>query len=172
MPGNKIIGDFPDDPERGFDWAVRLERIVTYRAQGLGATKIVERLRDEHNERVSVDYVNQMLREYTEKVRDDLVQLGQTRFAEHDARCEYLYSMIQEKLLNDKLCNKQFSALVIAAVRILERQARLHGIDRQAQGAGGGQRNAWLEHATPEELARIAKKYGLPVPARFELTAN
>ena len=110
------------------------------------------------------DQVRRVIRQAVDAARADERQLVQERYHLHDERLEFLYAQVMKALhaavvFDDKI--------IRAAIMILERQARLHGLDKtrtQASGAFG-----WLETASPDELVRLAKERGIALPATFQL---
>ena len=155
------------EPEKAFDNVIRLDTMIKLRSQGMSVTEIATQTGN------SPYYVHQMLREFARYVRDNTVELAEQRIAEQDARCEYLYRQVQKKLDEASLLDiKYYSQLVAAAIKILDRQARLLGLDR-TRTAGGANQMEWLDKATPKELEDIAKDYGLKLPRSFtDMTAG
>lgn len=144
-------------------------RIIELRAQGVSVPKIVEQLAKDDTP-LAYNTVYQIVREYANAVRDEALQRGEERFAEHDARYEYLYGQIQRRLAraaeNDEYDDGKFAALVRAAVAVLDRQARLLGIDKVKTPNSPAQHD-WLDRATPGQLVELAQKFELKLPEKF-----
>ena len=152
----------PPRPENKLALNRRDSQIVKMRAQGIPSQRIADELN------IDVQLVYKALREAAEEVRDGMLELVQQRIMEHDTRYEYMYRQVQEKIEQaDGLDLKEFANLIRAAVAILERQARLLGLDK-AVITGVRAEKDWLESATPKELIDIAKRFDLVIPEKFE----
>ena len=53
--------------------------------------------------------------------------------------------------------------LVRSAILIMDRQAKLHGLDKQKAPTNPD----WLENASQPELIRLAKERGIALPEKF-----
>lgn len=151
------------------NWTPAQLRVIELRAQGLSVPKIAKQIAQEGFD-LSCQTCYQIVREYAETVRENAVGWGEERFAEADARLEYLYAQIQERLaaaaLNPLCDDGKFAGLVRAAVAVLDRQARLLGLDRTKALGGTGQHD-WLDKTTPAQLAALAEKFDLKLPKQF-----
>lgn len=103
-----------------------------------------------------------------QEVRDATQDLCEERFMASDARLEWLYTQIVERLTLVPVDDPSgFSALAKAAVTILERIAKQWGTDAERQRGQGG--NDWLSKDSPAELERLATKHGIPLPKPFSV---
>ena len=163
----------PDGPQMDLAWAERRDRIVELRAKGMLPREIGPTVGMTENA------VYQVLREAAEEVRDRMQERIEQRFMEHDARYEYMYRQVQDKLSAAVspdgvalMTLSEYAGLLRAAVAILERQAKLLGLDRNPGGAGGQRKGDWLDSATPKQLIDLAAKYGLDTPGKFVAEAD
>lgn len=147
-------------PKREF----QIERILRLRAVGFDAREIARKLSDDPEiGKISSVTVARLMGEAAREARERHRELADKRFLEQDATLEYLRSKYMQLVesspgYDDKLAR--------ALVSILERQAKLHGLDRgKANGGHGG--NDWLEEATKDDLLRAAEAYGIRVPEKF-----
>lgn len=126
-----------------------------------------------------VKVVATRVREVVAEARADARAHVQKRFTQHDERLEFLY----------KCCLKRINAMnlrqnanpnnewgfdekaVRAAVCVLERQARLLGIDKNVS-VGGPNFNGWLDNQSGADLERLALSYGIDLPKPFDTSST
>lgn len=157
-------------PKPLFDPYIPLHaRVIDLRSQGLSVPKIVKRLAKEGTPLVAVT-VYQLINEYAQSVRESILELGTNRFAEADARLEYLYRQVVRRLRKAAVApecdDAKYAALIRAALAVLERQARLLGLDKTKERGGTGNSD-WLEGKTPAQLVQLAGQWGIQLPERF-----
>jgi hypothetical protein len=112
-----------------------------------------------------------ILRAAAERTRDHMVEILEARLAEHDAKCEWLYDVCARKIqtLVDK---NEFDANVIrAAIAVLERQAKLLGLDKTKLKQGPGNAD-WMDTADDAALVRAADRMGIKLPESFRLASG
>lgn len=145
--------------EELLDDAEKTREVFDLRRDGLDAVEIAVRLG------CGVQHVHRIMRTAVDRMRADEQTLIRERFFTHDARLEWLYKRLVEQI-NASPCFDE--KLVRAAVTVLDRQARLLGLDR-AKIQQVPESQAWLDKATPEELVRMAEERGLKLPEKFRL---
>lgn len=149
------------DPARAVEWETRRLRLM----EMVGEGKSVKYCCDELS--ISAPQYYKLLREAAEAVRDRTLDLITERFAMHDWRYEAMLRQVQARIdacpVEDHIA---FAALIRAAIAVLERQAKLFGLDR-AKNEGGRNQNDWLDKAPASELVKMAKSLGVTIPAGF-----
>lgn len=117
---------------------------------------------------VSYTSVKSAVATYRVQMSAEMLEVADEYFQLHVDRLEGLWARVQKELT----ALPQFDEKVFkVAIQILERQAKLLGLDRGNRAAGvprtGGQKD-WLAEATPSELIAEIESYGLQVPERFK----
>lgn len=139
----------------------RLFTVISLRAAGVPAKEIADSLG------LSVPRVYQYLAEATTAARERNVDLVEEMFLLHQERLERLFRLAQAHI--DK-CETFDDRAFRVAILILERQARLLGLDKTPEKPGGKSGGYdWLENSTKEELIAEAERRGLRVPEKFKL---
>lgn len=111
------------------------------------------------------------VKEVVEQAREDSRAHVLKRFTQHDERCEYLYKVCLKRINKMNLKHQDgewdFDDKAIrAAVAVLDRQARLLGLDKSVN-TGGQNFNAWLDNQSGADLERLARQYGIDLPEKF-----
>lgn len=108
------------------------------------------------------------IKEVVDQAREDAQAHVKLRFTQHDQRCEYLYKMCLKRINSAHLKHSGgFDDRAIrAAVAVLDRQARLLGLDKSAN-TGGQNFNVWLDNQSGADLERLARQYGIDLPQPF-----
>lgn len=149
--------------------AAQAQKVLDLLAEGKTHVEIAKLLG------LSVRQVATRVREVVAEARENARDHVNLRFTQHDERLEYLY----------KMCLKRINAMnlrqnaddewgfddkaVRAAVAVLDRQARLLGLDRTVN-TGGQNFNSWLDNQSGADLERLAVQYGIDLPKKFETT--
>jgi hypothetical protein len=113
------------------------------------------------------------IKEVVDQAREDAAAHVKLRFTQHDERCEYLYRCCLKRINSANLKHSgEFDDKAIrAAVAVLDRQARLLGLDRTAN-TGGQNFNVWLDNQSGADLERLARQYGIEIPRPFATDAG
>jgi hypothetical protein len=150
------------DESKELAFAERTSQIVSLRASGKSATDIAEAIG------CDVRTVYRSIKDEAEKVRAGTAELVSSMFMLHQERLERLWAKAQERIdaLEDTASSADFCHAVRAAIMILERQARLLGLDREKAG-GRGAAADWLDTASEAELRVTAERYGLRIPEKL-----
>lgn len=86
-----------------------------------------------------------------------------------DMRLEELYRRVHELIVKAEGFDDR---LFKTAITILERQAKLLGLDKTTRSSPvklAARDQKWMDEATPSELVAEVESYGIEVPARFKL---
>lgn len=144
------------------------ERVIQMRNKGLTRAQIATACD------LTLSQVNQAIETTILELRDGAPLLVEEMYHVHHERLEALFQLVQSKI--DKMDPDVFDLdLFKAALSILERQAKLHGLDHDKKNqkktrVGATDRgDDWLDNATPAELIHEAESYGLNVPEKFKL---
>lgn len=92
----------------------------------------------------------------------------QQRAYEHDLRCELLYSLAIEHAIRVSKAGDFSPDAVRLALSVLERQAKLWGLDRKTEKGKNGMAD-WSDKASLDDLIREAKRLGVTVPEKFSV---
>ena len=149
------------DPERNIDHHQEKADILRMRSGGLSMVEIAEQTG------LSLATVMRRLKEIADDTRDRHVEIADEMFAVHQARLEALYRKINERIAQLEVFDDR---VFRAAVMVLERQAKLLGLDREKRDTGRAGQNDWIESATADEVVRRAKELGINVPEKFDVT--
>ena len=112
--------------------------------------------------------VQRIVRNEAIEVRRRNAALCDERYAEQDATLEYAIGKV---IANLEKCDWLDDKLLRALCVLLDRQAKLHGIDRAKQG-GGASKHDWLEGKSHAELMAEAERLGVRVPRPFKTTID
>lgn len=105
----------------------------------------------------------------TANVRKENVGMAEELFMLANMRLERLWRWVQSHL--DKMTEFD-DKLVRSAVQVLDRQARMNGLDKQTRPGGGGASDAdWVDAATPTELDTYLKRQGFSIPDHIKVPA-
>lgn len=156
-----------EDPGKTLDHAEGVEEILRRRAAGELYPAIAAALG--YSER----HVHRLISEAAERCRRDNAALVAKRFLEHDRRCEHLYDVCLRRIQAQIEAGDFDDRVIRAAVTVLDRQARLLGLDASKRVGGGGDGpNAWLDKAPLSDVVREAKILGLELPKEFDTKAT
>lgn len=104
-----------------------------------------------------------------QQVREETVDMAAELYAIANMRLEELWRACQRGI-DDMVSAGAFDANVVrAAISVLERQAKMNGLDRTRGSPRANDPGDWLESATPRELAARAKALGLSIPDTLTL---
>lgn len=112
-----------------------------------------------------VEIVRDVLAKYVKEVRARNVEIIETAFVEQNETIEHLLALVHKQLANgyDRDAIK-------CAIMLLERQAKLLGLDRaMTSNAAAKNDKDWIEKASDTELIEEARRLGLPMPEQFGL---
>jgi cytosine/adenosine deaminase-related metal-dependent hydrolase len=146
----------PDDVER-------TAKVLEYRAQGKTWAETAALLG------VTVRTCHRLVAEEADRVRAEQKRLVSQRILEHDRKLEWLYERLAATIHEyaTRTPPRVDEKLVRAAVSVLERQAKLLGLDAAKAPAGGGA-NDWMRDDTPlADVIRTAELYGIKIPDTF-----
>jgi AraC-like DNA-binding protein len=111
---------------------------------------------------LSEQTVRRLIRAAVEEARAEEKETIFERYHLQDARIEYLIKYVMGYIN----AAQEFNAdLIRSAVALFDRQAKLHGLDKQ-KTAGSLD---WLAAAPPDELVRLARERGITLPEKFDL---
>lgn len=149
------------DPELLLAHAEMIRGLLELRGRGVPTEKAAAQLG------ITPRHAFRLLNEAAREMRAANAEHALRRFAEHDARCEWLYEQcvarIQQSVEEGALDEKA----VRAAVTVLERQAKLLGLDMKA-GAAGSNTGEWAVDAPFEDVKKRAAELGLTLPESFK----
>lgn len=120
----------------------------------------------------SLRHAERLLAEMGEKMRKRNDARVSRRFLEHDARCEHLYSLVVAEINKQAAAGAFDEKLIRAAVTVLDRQARLLGLDAVKSTDKRHGPNEWAEEAPLKDVMAEAKRLGLVLPTGFETRAR
>lgn len=144
-----------NDPANKLDRELMIKRVIALRSEGKSTDQIATVLD------MPARTVRNWLSEATAEIKADNRDFLAEKFAIHNHRCEWLYQRVMKEL------KERFSTdLIKTLLLILDRQARLLGLDKSGQARKDI--NAWIESATDEQLIAEAKKYNIPIPEKFD----
>lgn len=158
-----------DGDERAARWAEQVRLVLDKRATGASWADCGSAVG------WSPGHCIKMVREHATRVRAQNHLLIQQRYLEHDARLEFLYDSVARRI--HEMANFPGGPvvdekLVRAAVAVLDRQAKLHGLDA-VKPAGGRNNMDWLDESKPiADVLREAEALGLVVPDAFRTVAG
>lgn len=146
----------------------RLRTVLELRAQGTPWKAIAEKL--DMTER----HLLRLVQEATAEMRRKNRELSEQRFLEHDARLEWLYGVVASRIHAYATSDPPVvdEKLVARAVNILERQAKLHGLDKKAGRESEGKNHYLDDDRTIGDVLKDAKALGVEIPAEFEIVAG
>lgn len=136
------------------DALARMEsEILTRRMQGERSDEIATAMQVPHGNVLAA------IARLTEQARQESADMAAELFMLANLRLEKLWRTVQKWLdametFDDKL--------VRCAVSVLERQAKMNGLDKQ--GSRFVADDEWIDNATPAEVVAHAKKLGLSLP--------
>lgn len=119
--------------------------------------------------RLGVKYgdVLSIMARLTKNVREENAGLAEELFMLSNMRLERLWRWVQSHL--DKM--ETFDdKLVRAAVQVLDRQARMNGLDKQTR-PGGQPTDDWVDAATPAEMDAYLRRNGFSIPDHVQVPA-
>lgn len=146
--------------------AQQTEQVLAWIAEGLPHSEIAVKLG------VKVAVVATRIREVIAQAREHAREHVQKRFTQHDERCEYLYKVCLKRINSMHLRQNVADEwgfddkAVRAAICVLDRQAKLLGLDRGGH-VGGPNFNSWLDNQSGVELEKLAAQYGIDLPKKF-----
>ncbi len=150
------------DPERNLDHAEQVLRLLQFRAQGKSTKQAAELMG------INRQHAQFLIREAIADVNKAQADLIAQRRIEHDAKLEHMYSICAMKMQRMFDDPDLFDDRVLrAAVMVLDRQAKLWGLDKGST-AGGANRTEWLANASSADIVREAEEYGLKIPEEFK----
>lgn len=144
-------------PEEMLEDAERLRHILDKRADGRPWDEIARDLG------LSVTSCHRIIREAAELSNRRNAQLVDEMRLTHHARCEKLYRTVLERIQVQIDAGHLDDKLVRAAVVVLDRQARLLGLDA-VRVRGGTGRNDWVDDMPIGAVLDEAARMGLKVP--------
>jgi hypothetical protein len=157
----------PEDAFAADERDVLLERILTLRLGGMKPVKIAEKLTAEGHT-ISWSHVTRLIREAAADCRERREDLLDQRFMEQDRRVEWLIALCMRKVRRKAKEGRSIDALLRIAVSLFERQARLHGMDKdKARGGKPPPDGNWLDSAPFESVLGEAERIGLVKPGEF-----
>lgn len=159
-------GLFPADPEKALDHAELIETILEYRGEGKSVKEISELTG------YSKRHVIRLIAEAAERARKENANLVARRFMEHDLRCEYLLALCSRRLKQLADLGDFDEKAVRAAVAVMDRHARLLGLDTIKRKGGRPGENDWIDNAPIKDVLAEAKALGLEIPAAFDTTTT
>lgn len=109
----------------------------------------------------SIDNVRYYIKKYVNETKAKHLDMLDERFVSQDDTINYLLSLVLERL---KLGYDRDS--IKLAITLLERQSKLHGLDRNSKEMN---QETWMEKASNEELVKYAESMGLRLPTNFAL---
>lgn len=141
------------------------EKVIALRQKGKTRAEIAKELD------LTMTAVNAAIETTIVELRDGAPLLVEEMYHLHHERLEQLYAIVQKRI--DAMVEFDSDVFKIA-LSILERQSKLHGLDKanakQKTKVGKTSRDSdWLDNATPSELIYEAESYGLTVPEKFKL---
>lgn len=98
------------------------------------------------------------------EIRSATRDLVATRFLEHDQILMTLRAKCQ-KAINEM--KEWDSTRVIAMLKVLERQAKLLGLDVDPRSAADN--DSWLDNKAPAELVEMARRFNLTLPPDLQV---
>lgn len=133
-------------------------------ALGYGATKIAAELG------LSIDVVREITREAAAQLQKDNAEHVSEAFMQQDEAIMYLYRRCIEEIQASSVFPEK---AIVCAIKLMERRARLLGLDKAGPQAGrGGGGFSWLRgNESQSELAAMAKELGIAVPQPFATNA-
>ncbi len=134
-------------------------RIVEMKAQGHTHKEIAAELG------IPVRTVADRLKDAAMDARRRVAEVAEERAAMQDARVEWLIQKVSEMIRTDGAVFDEKKWKV--AIQLLERQAKLFGIDRAKDA--GDRAGDWLSSATEQTLRDEAEKLGLKIPEKFHV---
>jgi len=132
--------------------------VLMARVDGLTPTEVAVKLGVTHGDVLSI------LGRMTTNLRQENEGLAMELFMLANMRLERLWKWVQAKLDTLETLDSNGIQLVRAAVQIVERQARLNGLDKQARPGGVSQDTDWVDAATPTEMQAYLKRHGFTLP--------
>lgn len=146
-----------EETEDKLEHAEKLRTILDMRAEGRPWPEIAVRLG------VSERTCHRVISDAAEQSNARNQSLVDEMRLTHNERCEFLYRRVVEKL------NEQFKEGVLdekllrAAVLVMDRQARLLGLDAvKIKGVSG--RNDWVDELPLSKVISEAERFGIQVP--------
>lgn len=152
------------------DRDILIDRIVTLRLGGMKATKIAEKLTAEGYP-ITWSHVTRLIREAAADCRENREDLLDQRFMEQDRRVEWLIALCMRRIRRKAKDGKSIDALLRIAVSLFERQAKLHGMDKDKPRGGNPNGQNWLDSAPFESVLGEAERIGLVKPGEFRLAS-
>lgn len=154
------------DPDKLLAWHEQVHKLLEYRAQGLNTKQAAEKVG------VSPQHAAKLIADAVAHVRENTDNLVQQRILEHDAKLEWMYNECAKQMQRLAELNAFDDKVLRAAVSILDRQAKLWGLDKAKQGTGGSSRLDWLDTASSAALMAEAERYGIKIPEPFKAAAG
>jgi hypothetical protein len=133
---------------------------------------------------ISVSLVRQIVKEAADDAREQRRDLVDQQYMLHLNRTEFLYNVHLKRLKNFLAADKEncnFDRIMDTTkvlMVILERQAKLMGLDDKGTSTGGkrGSRdlNSWLSDplTSNEDIVTRARHMGVPLPEEFSCPVN
>lgn len=106
--------------------------------------------------------VTAAIRKATEQIKEKNREHIEQRFLQQDLVLQRIIQRVLEALeekINDRL--------LIGLVRLLDRQARLLGLDRTPSSGSQGAMYQWLNNASTDELIKVAESFGVKIPRKI-----
>lgn len=138
--------------------------VLMARADGLTPQEVAVKLSISHGDALSI------IGRLTDTLREENAGYAQELFVLSNLRLERLWKWVQARLDSLTVADGNAIQLIRAAVQIVERQARLNGLDRTPRPSGVSADADWIDAATPSEMAAYLKRHGFTLPESLTVT--
>lgn len=161
----------PED--EGYIQAKRLTEILRLRSVGYRPADIGDLLGVEYGGPIGRRMVEKILRDAAEEYRAENQATIARASLEQNERLEWLYSVCARwiewtRVAEDGVLLPPDEKIIRAAVSILDRQARLLGLDVKTSMGPGASGQDWFASAPIQEVIKRGEQLGFIMPVKFE----
>lgn len=142
----------------------RRAEILRLRVVGYNAKEIGDRLDSTFGGPLTRRQVDRVLRDIAEEQRAENEELCAQLRTEQNERLEWLYAVCAKRI-----AEAPDEKMIRAAVLVLDRQSKLHGLDARGPTAAGStsRDEEWIKKAPIDQVIKLGEQMGLTMPGKF-----